>query len=70
MEISVNATKRELDWLLDRELDKPIKEIDTSFIDFIVDVLIADISELSQKEINENVQKIMKVIFEEQNGRH
>ena len=69
MKISVNATKRELDWLLDRELDKPIKEIDTSFIDFIVDVLIADVPEPSPEEVANGIAKILKRVEEERKSQ-
>lgn len=66
MKISVNATERELNWLLDRELDKPIKEIDTSFIDFIVDVLLADVPDPSPKEVANGIAKILKRVKEHQ----
>lgn len=46
-----------------------IEKSSAELLEFI-DNLIKDIPELPQNEVNENVQKILKAISEEQDGSH
>ena len=68
MIISLKGSKKEFDWLLKRELEKNISEIDTSFVDFLLTTL-TDIPTPTDEEVSEGIKKILARYDEERKSQ-
>ena len=68
MIISLKGSKKDFDWLLNKELEKDISEIDTSFVDFLLATL-TDVPTSTDEEVSEGIKKILARYDEERKSQ-